>query len=936
MGKLVVSFAEADQLEVNAPTAPVFQSDASYLITGGLGGFGSSLARWLVERGCRHLSLLGRSGATSPAAQRLVKDLETMGAQVTVIKADISDRADVETIINSVNPDVPVRGVFHAAGVLDDALLLKQDMQKFERVAATKIRGSLNLHELSQRWDLECFVLFSSVATTLGNQGSGNYAAANGFMDSLAHFRKANGQPALSVNWGVIADVGMAADEDFYRRSLEENGLRALHSRDGLELMGMALCDGDTQITISPIDWEKWLRFNPAGATTRFGDLADAQAQGQASSQSAEEQGLREKFDSLPEDEVKEVAIAEVQEILSKLFGFDANRLLPEQALTSLGMDSLMAVELKAKLDRFGVSLPVATLLRDTSVAKIVDVMLDTFDIQGAAGKGVAGQTEPQREGAWIVTPHPRPDAKYRMFCFPYAGAGPVVFQDWHEALSPEIEVCAVHLPGRAARLGESPLTRIEQMKKAVAGAMGPMLDKPVIFFGHCMGAIVMYEVAAQLKLTAGIEPHHVFVSGCMAPHLYNSPMVYALGEQKFLEVLDLISFTSAGALHKDKEVLDLMTPMLRADFEAVAHYAEAKTDDVVFSAPITGFAANHDLFAAPCAMRAWGGYTSSEFRLNLLDGDHYFIESDRDIILDEINHTLGLSTSSSSHRHRFEVAEVGAISVATSQVVYGRDSRRHLAGHTNPNLLHWPSRYSPRKNTLLCFPGAWETSPSPAYLPLSMGEHWQVAVVQYPGHGLRKDEACTENIQDIVEELLPSVLDYIGRPFGFFGHCFGGIIQYELAKRLKLDGYSEPEFMVVSGVVSPTLYTAPNGHLLDDGKLAELLNVIDCPLLDSFDGKRRSAPLRNLVRSDLMLMANYTCDDAPKLDCPITAVAGKRDLWTYPLQVSSWHDLTTSFDTKTILHEGNHFMSQQDVELFSQCIHQRFSTSSSKSAETA
>ncbi|MFT7559710.1 MAG: surfactin synthase thioesterase subunit/NADPH:quinone reductase-like Zn-dependent oxidoreductase, partial [Flavobacteriales bacterium] len=919
MGKLVVSFNDDAGVKMARSESPVFDHKSNYLITGGLGGFGSSLAHWLVDHGARHLTLLGRSGAHSPSAKRLVSELEGRGTKVTVIPADVSDRKHVEKIRNAMDEKYPLKGIFHAAGILDDALLLKQDMDKFNRVAATKISGSWNLHTLSKSFDLDYFVMFSSVATSLGNQGSGNYAAANAFMDGLSHFRKQHGLSALSVNWGVIADVGMAADEDFYRRSLEENGLRALHSRDGLDLMGLMLLEKETQITVSPVDWEKWLRFNPAGGKTRYSELVLAQAKGQSSSQSVEEKSMREKLSSVEKGEIRAVATEEVQQVLAKLFGFDAKKILPEKSLTNLGMDSLMAVELKVRLDRFGVAIPVATLLRDMNVNKIVNTMLAHFELANEESSN-KNDLESPLKGEWLVVHEPRPKAKYRMFCFPYAGAGPVVYQNWQEQLSSEIEVVSIHLPGRGSRLDEHAMTQISMMSTAIVNAMQDKLDKPIIFFGHCMGAIVMSEVAAQLKESNSIDADHIFVSGCMAPHLYNSPLVYGLEQKKFIDVLDLISFTSASAMHKGKEIVELMTPMLRADFEAVAHYFETKTKVIKFSSPITGFAAKHDLFAAPSAMRAWERYSEGKFKLNMLDGDHYFIESDQDIIIESINRTLGFSANTEIDMDRFENVESIGYDKREKCIEYGVIKQTPL-GAINKDILYWVDGYSPEKNTLFCFPGAWENRTIPEYIPQDIGDDWQVAVVQYPGHGMRESEGCCLEIKPIIVELASALFNYIDKPFAFLGHCVGGLIQYEVAKLFKSQAHTEPQFMLVSAVVNPEIYTAPNGHLLDDSKLLELLDVIDCPLMDLLRNEGDNTKLLSLVRSDLELMANYVSSKPIVFDCPITVITGRNDLWTYPLQANSWHRLTSAQENVVHVHEGTHYLNKTSQQLFLKSI---------------
>ncbi|HEY9226744.1 MAG TPA: SDR family NAD(P)-dependent oxidoreductase, partial [Gemmatimonadaceae bacterium] len=188
------------------------RADATYLVTGGLGGLGLLVARSLAADGARHLVLMGRR-APSATAQATIDQLVASGVQVVVATADVAQAADVQRVIAQIATTLPpLRGIVHAAGVVEDAMLADQDAGRFSRVLAPKVAGTWNLHTLTREFPLDFFVLFSSGAALLGSPGQGNYAAANLFLDALAHQRHAHGLPALSINWGSWAEVGMAAE----------------------------------------------------------------------------------------------------------------------------------------------------------------------------------------------------------------------------------------------------------------------------------------------------------------------------------------------------------------------------------------------------------------------------------------------------------------------------------------------------------------------------------------------------------------------------------------------------------------------------------------------------------------------------------------------------------------------------------------------------
>ena len=194
--------------------APEFscQAEATYLITGGLGGLGLAIAERLVAHGAKHLLLIGRS-QPKPDVQEQLKALSTLGVEISVAQCDVTDHRRLQQILEEINEDRPLRGIIHSVGVLDDGALLHQSWSRFAKVLAPKIQGAWHLHELTLEVQLDFFVLFSSVASLLGNRGQANHAAANGFLDAFAHYRQSRGLPALSINWSGWSEIGAAAEQ---------------------------------------------------------------------------------------------------------------------------------------------------------------------------------------------------------------------------------------------------------------------------------------------------------------------------------------------------------------------------------------------------------------------------------------------------------------------------------------------------------------------------------------------------------------------------------------------------------------------------------------------------------------------------------------------------------------------------------------------------
>ncbi|MBK8254807.1 MAG: SDR family NAD(P)-dependent oxidoreductase [Polyangiaceae bacterium] len=217
------------------------RADGTYLITGGLGGLGISFAEWMVSRGARHVVLVGRS-APSQVAQSAIARMESTGARVSVFPADISIDDEVRGIFQKMAQDMPpLRGILHAAAVLDDHVVSRLSVTSMREVAAAKMYGAWHLHKMALSLHLDFFILFSSAASLLGSMGQGNYAAANAFLDSLAHARRAQGLPAVSINWGPFSDVGLAAAKTNRGERLTELGFRSYTPSQGHDVLDLIM-----------------------------------------------------------------------------------------------------------------------------------------------------------------------------------------------------------------------------------------------------------------------------------------------------------------------------------------------------------------------------------------------------------------------------------------------------------------------------------------------------------------------------------------------------------------------------------------------------------------------------------------------------------------------------------------------------------------------
>jgi len=389
-----------------ARTAVELRADARYLITGGLGDLGLVVARWMVERGARHLILLGRTRLPDRAAWSevefgsrvarqiaVIEDLEMLGANVLTAGVDITDGADLENFLARISDDggPPIRGVVHAAATVRGGILLNLDQAALAEVMKPKIRGAWLLHRLLTGADLDFFVLFSAIPALLGwlGQGAANYAAANAFLDALAEYRRATGRAGLSIVWGPWAEVGLAQRAEGGLQRLASQGVGALSSAQGRAALDRLLAGDLSQVAVASIDWPHVLQTAPALAESPLLRLLveEAESAPPASGVVDNAHPIRRLL-ALPLAERERWLSTYAQERVGEVLQIPVASLDLEQPLNGVGLDSLMAIELKNRLEGdLGVRIPMVTFLQGPSLRQLVaEVAAQLAGAEAASG----------------------------------------------------------------------------------------------------------------------------------------------------------------------------------------------------------------------------------------------------------------------------------------------------------------------------------------------------------------------------------------------------------------------------------------------------------------------------------------------------------------------------------------------------------------------
>ena len=243
------------------------------------------------------------------------------------------------------------------------------------------------------------------------------------------------------------------------------------------------------------------------------------------------------------------------------------------------------------------------------------------------------------RNTPWLILGEPKCRTCLRLFCFPYAGGGASIFRQWSVNTPQAVEVCPVQLPGRENRMAERPFTSFLPLVDAIAEALDPYFDLPCAFFGHSMGAKIAFELARKLRRKKGVQPVHLFVSGCRAPHIPEPRPLYHLPEEEFIRELRRFSGTPEAVL-QSAELMEMFVPMLRADFELDETYVYSGNDDLLIC-PISVFGGSEDKEAKREELEAWRQHTTGTFTLQIFQGDHFFIKSSQSLLLHSISRVL-------------------------------------------------------------------------------------------------------------------------------------------------------------------------------------------------------------------------------------------------------------------------------------------------------
>lgn len=390
LGKIIINVdQENPSIELLQHPKTVFSADATYLLTGGYGGLGITFADWMVNQGARNLILVGRSGPKA-FAQKTIDAWAAKGANINVVKTDVSSRSDLKQIIDAIPSDQPLKGVMHLAGILDDAAVSNLHLEQYERVLQPKVNGAWYLHELTHAMDLDFFVLFSSSALLFGSPGQAAYVAANAYLDQLAATRKMQGLEALSINWGTVSDVGLAAEADNRADRLAEEGVLSLSPNECIDIYATIADVPSSSIGAFRFDLNKWQQAYLTAAKNPFFEhlRSDIDDDGPIASDSF----IEELRTINNEDSLKETIQQKLKELVGGVVKKAADKINIKTPFKSLGIDSLMSIQLKNKLETaFETPISVTSFWTYSNIRDYTKFLMDELDLGGDENSSTDG-----------------------------------------------------------------------------------------------------------------------------------------------------------------------------------------------------------------------------------------------------------------------------------------------------------------------------------------------------------------------------------------------------------------------------------------------------------------------------------------------------------------------------------------------------------------
>ena len=626
-------------------------SEAIYIVTGGMRGLGMATVKYLFAKGVKHLAIIGRSEPTAEQMEDIAA-LEEAGCHIYPFKADVSNYQRMGTVIDSLQrKSHPIEGVFHSAAVFRDGWMKNMTYQDWMQVLMPKAYGAIVLHQLSLRKNLPLrhFVMYSSIVGLLGNPTQANYSVANDLLLSLGDLRRSMGLPGTAASFGVINSIGFAHRNELVGM-YDQKGMYSVSPKQVLNAVATMLSFDIDQLGLTAaFDGNKFAKANvgaikqgekiPGGFLSRFKLIVEGVSLG-----STDGKTLMDQIRNATPDEGKEMVTVHLTSSLAKLLGIKESDVSVDAAPVNLGVDSLMATDLTNEiLTVFNIQFLPVELLNDKSTLLSVchSIYAKVMGSQGAEPGSTKTETEIGRakkdqRSVWIRRVNNPLKVHAQIVCFPPNGGGATNFRNWSTNMAKQgWEMFVVQPPGWEERFSEAPIDDLQEIVQAVSNELAKLLTpNRFVFYGHSLGALLAFESAHYLQAKHKLCPRHLYVAAWSAPtipyqHPQNVPLdVFEPSTSTQVLTSYVRRFTYLDPrLADNPAIMKRLKPCLAAGVKMCKTYTYKHADPL--PCHITTLSGSKDDFAPTSNMPGWAKLLDKKYkyRTKVYHGAHMFLQ---------------------------------------------------------------------------------------------------------------------------------------------------------------------------------------------------------------------------------------------------------------------------------------------------------------------
>ncbi|MBL6449389.1 SDR family oxidoreductase [Fulvivirga sp. 29W222] len=603
-----------------------FSTSAYHLVTG-YKGIAFTLVEWMFARGARKFCLVSRSHNIDKALKTRIKSLEDQGATFKIVACDVCNTPALNNLLDELQSEAGLKSIIHAAGVINAEQIINLSHEEFSSILAPKVIGAWNLHQASRKYALDHFIMFSSASSLLGLSGQVSYVAANTFLDALAQYRQKQHLPALCINWGVISDVGMVASLKNLEKFAEAEGFVATPMSDAVKALDKIFDQSPANMGVFQVNADQTAEHFPAlGNSKYFSGLLHKNEDTNAG------QSLLQTLESVPNSEEWLDALeSHLKKLTASIIKSPEDQLSTTMKFKSLGIDSLMAVQFRNKLEKeLNIKLSVTDIWEHPTIAEYATFLVEKL-FKVKKQKEEQSTSEPT-----IVASTSNAKHKVQLVCFHDAGGNANLYADWEEKLANNIQLVTVELPGRGKSSSMQPFTNMKQAVHKISDTLMGVMDKPAIFFGHSMGGLIAFEVMRELRRRLARPPVSLIVS--------STPQLASYDKQHLDHNADDQTLTkrfphlSKEAI-PDTELREILIRLLRNDLILLDSYKYEFAPPMDVN--IIAIHGKSDITVSNKQMNLWKNETTLKFRFIEREGDHHYLRSCTDFVTELINNEV-------------------------------------------------------------------------------------------------------------------------------------------------------------------------------------------------------------------------------------------------------------------------------------------------------